>query len=70
MDWLMNEGGDLERVRAVMPMIGKNTRLITCRRNDPTKVVLFSRCRALVFLQGHPIAGLLDDEGFAAVRLA
>ena len=29
-DWLMNEGGDLERVRAVTPMTGKDTRLITC----------------------------------------
>ena len=32
-DWLMNEGGDLERVRAVKPMTGKDTRLITCLAN-------------------------------------
>ena len=42
-DWLMNEGGDLERVAAVRPMIGKHTRLITClanwNRQDPTTIV-------------------------------
>lgn len=32
-DWLMNEGGDLERIRAVKPMVGKHTRLITCLAN-------------------------------------
>ena len=32
-DWLMNEGGDLERIKAVKPMIGKHTRLITCLAN-------------------------------------
>jgi hypothetical protein len=32
-DWLMNEGGDLERIMAVKPMIGKHTRLITCLAN-------------------------------------
>jgi hypothetical protein len=29
-DWMMNEAGDLERVRAVKPMVGEHTRLITC----------------------------------------
>ena len=42
-DWLMNEGGDIERVEAVKPMIGKHTRLITClanwNRQDPTAIV-------------------------------
>lgn len=42
-DWLMNEGGDLKRINAVKPMIGKQTRLITClarwNRQDATKVV-------------------------------
>ncbi len=42
-DWLMNEGGDLKRVKAVKPMIGKHTRLITCLANwnkqDATTVV-------------------------------
>ncbi len=42
-DWLMNEGGDLERVRAIKPMIGKHTRLITCLANwngqDATVIV-------------------------------
>lgn len=32
-DWLMNEGGDLERIRAIKPMVGKHTRLITCLAN-------------------------------------
>ncbi|MHB8969410.1 MAG: alpha-amylase family protein [Pirellulaceae bacterium] len=42
-DWLMNEGGDMERVAAVKPMIGEHTRLITCLANwnnmDPTEIV-------------------------------
>ena len=42
-DWLMNEGGDLKRIKAIKPMVGKDTRLITCLANwngqDPTKVV-------------------------------
>jgi hypothetical protein len=42
-DWLMNEGGDMERVVAVKPMIGEHTRLITCLANwngvDPTTIV-------------------------------
>jgi len=42
-DWLMNEGGDLKRINAVKPMIGRNTRLITCLANwnnqDATTVV-------------------------------
>ena len=42
-DWLMNEGGDIERVKAVEPMIGKHTRLLTClanwNRQDPTAIV-------------------------------
>ncbi len=43
LDWLMNEGGDMERVEAVRPMIGEHTRLITCLANwnekDPTIIV-------------------------------
>jgi len=42
-DWLMNEGGDLERIEAVKPMIGTHTRLITCLANwnkqDATSIV-------------------------------
>ncbi|KPK43999.1 MAG: hypothetical protein AMK72_12620 [Planctomycetes bacterium SM23_25] len=42
-DWLMNEGGDLKRINAVKPMIGRHTRLITClanwNRQDATTVV-------------------------------
>ncbi len=42
-DWLMNEGGDLKRIKAIEPMIGKHTRLITClanwNRQDATSVV-------------------------------
>jgi len=42
-DWLMNEAGDMKRINAVKPMIGKHTRLITClarwNRQDATKVV-------------------------------
>jgi hypothetical protein len=42
-DWLMNEAGDLERVKALKPMIGAHTRLITCLANwngqDPTAIV-------------------------------
>lgn len=42
-DWLMNEAGDIERVKAMQPMIGKHTRLLTCLANwnakDPTAVV-------------------------------
>jgi len=42
-DWLMNEGGDLKRINAIRPMIGKHTRLITClanwNRQDATTVV-------------------------------
>jgi len=44
-DGLMNEGGDIERVKAVKPMIGKHTRLITCLANwsqqDPTAIGFF-----------------------------
>ena len=29
-DWLMNEGGDLERLDTVRAMVGEHTRLITC----------------------------------------
>ena len=29
-DWLMNEGGDMEKIVAVKNMIGKHTKLITC----------------------------------------
>ena len=42
-DWLMNEAGDLERVKALQPMIGAHTRLITCLANwngqDPAAIV-------------------------------
>lgn len=42
-DWLMNEGGDLERIKAIEPMIGKHTRLITClaqwNKQEATAVV-------------------------------
>ncbi len=42
-DWLMNEGGDIERVKAVEPMIGQHTRLLTCLANwnkqDPAEIV-------------------------------
>ena len=42
-DWLMNEGGDMERIKEVRPMIGSHTRLITCLANwngkDPTAIV-------------------------------
>jgi hypothetical protein len=42
-DWLMNEGGDLERINSVKSMVGKHTRLITCLANwnnqDATAVV-------------------------------
>jgi len=42
-DWLMNEGGDLERVQAVRPMVGEHTRLLTCLANwnqqDPAVIV-------------------------------
>ena len=42
-DWLMNEAGDIKRVQAVKPMIGKHTRLITClarwNRQDATAIV-------------------------------
>ena len=42
-DWLMNEAGDLERVKALQPMIGHQTRLITCLANwngqDPIAIV-------------------------------
>jgi hypothetical protein len=42
-DWLMNESGDLKRIKTVKPMTGKHTRLITCLANwnkqDPTVIV-------------------------------
>lgn len=42
-DWLMNEAGDIDRVQALQPMIGKHTRLLTCLANwnakDPTAIV-------------------------------
>lgn len=42
-DWLMNEAGDIERVKAMQPMVGKQTRLLTCLANwnkkDPTAIV-------------------------------
>jgi hypothetical protein len=42
-DWLMNEGGDMEQVKAVKPMLGDHTRLITClcawNAQDPTTII-------------------------------
>ena len=42
-DWLMNEGGDMERVEAVKAMVGEQTRLITClaqwNKQDAQQVV-------------------------------
>ena len=42
-DWLMNEGGDLEGINAIRPMVGKDTGLITCLADwngqDATRVV-------------------------------
>ena len=42
-DWLMNEGGDLKRMKAIMPMIGKHTRLVTClahwNKQEATEIV-------------------------------
>ena len=42
-DWIMNESGDITRIRQVKGMIGKHTRLITClarwNNQDATKVV-------------------------------
>jgi hypothetical protein len=42
-DWIMNESGDIARIRQVKGMIGKHTRLITClarwNNQDATKVV-------------------------------
>ena len=32
-DWLMNEGGDLNRIDSIRNMVGKDTRLITCLAN-------------------------------------
>ena len=41
-DWLMNEAGDLESVKAVESIIGEKTRLMTCLANwnnqDPVKI--------------------------------
>lgn len=42
-DWLMNEGGDMERVEAIETMVGEQTRLLTClaqwNKQDPNLVV-------------------------------
>ena len=42
-DWLMNEGGDLDRVEAVKGMVGEHTRMMTCLANwnkqDPEIIV-------------------------------
>ncbi len=42
-DWMMNEAGDIERVKAMMPMVGKHTRMLTClaawNLKNPTVVV-------------------------------
>lgn len=42
-DWMMNEAGDIERVMAMMPMVGKHTRMVTClalwNQQDPTLIV-------------------------------
>jgi hypothetical protein len=42
-DWLMNESGDMGRIKAVKSMVGPHTRLITClarwNRQDATTVV-------------------------------
>ena len=42
-DWLMNEGGDLQRITSIQPMVGSHTRLITCladwNKQDPQKIV-------------------------------
>lgn len=42
-DWLMNEGGDMERIKLLAPMIGRHARLVTCladwNKQDPTTLV-------------------------------
>ena len=42
-DWFMNEGGDIENIRSVRPMVGPHTRLMTCLADwngqDPTVIV-------------------------------
>ncbi len=42
-DWLMNEAGDIEGVKAMKPMAGEQTRMITClaawNKRDPSVVV-------------------------------
>ena len=42
-DWLMNEAGDMERIKAIEPMIGEHTRLLTCLANwnkqDPALII-------------------------------
>ncbi|HUU93779.1 MAG TPA: hypothetical protein VM238_21510 [Phycisphaerae bacterium] len=71
-DWLMNEGGDLKRINAVKPMIGKHTRLITClanwNRQDATTVVP-AALKAGIGLYGFAKPGgnsLLPLEGLLA----
>jgi len=69
-DWLMNEGGDLKRIKAIKPMVGKDTRLITCLANwngqDPTKVVpeaLKAGVGLYGFAKPTKMTGLVPLEG-------
>lgn len=54
-DWLMNEGGDLERIEAIRKMVGVNTRLITCLANwnkQDARTVVMDAIRSGVGLYG------------------
>jgi hypothetical protein len=62
-DWLMNEGGDLERVEQIKGMIGKNARLITCLANwnkQDAKLIVPDAIRTGVGLYGFTKPG--DDS--------
>ena len=69
-DWLMNESGDMKRINAVKPMIGKHTRLITClarwNRQDATKVVP-AALKAGIGLYGFTVAHLHTPQSLAAL---
>ncbi|MDR1924543.1 MAG: family 10 glycosylhydrolase, partial [Planctomycetaceae bacterium] len=42
-DWFMNEAGDIERLKKTIPIVGKQTRLLTClaawNRQDPKNII-------------------------------
>jgi len=69
-DWLMNEGGDLNKIEEIRSMVGPKTRLITCLANwnkQDAKSVVFDAVKSGVGLYGFAKPNpnsLLPDADF------